>query len=388
MQKQSLCIFMISGMFLISATLNAQTWNPRVRLTYNDGSSRSPCVAVGPNKVIHVVWNDTLTFGHYEILHKRSTNGGTVWSYTKRITWNSDDSVFPEIAVDSNNHIHLVWQDYSFGNYEVLYKKSTNIGISWSQTTRMTWNSEGSIHPVIAIDTNDNIYVVWGNGYAGNSEIFCRKSTDGGASWSALKRLTWSTDISTDPAIAIDSNDNVCIAWEETKGGDDEIMFKRSLDGGNTWSSPVRITYNSGESQSPTLAANSSSGIFLAWNDDTPGNDEIFFKKSTNGGGTWSNPLRSTYTTFLSFEPVLSVDGSNAVHLIWLDRTPGNDEVFYKSSTNGGNSWSSPTRLTWSALSQFASGPDMFSDKDNNIYIVYAEDLVLGGPEIYFRKGK
>ena len=234
-------LIIIGMILLISGVITSQTWDPRVRLTYNDGSSRSPFVAVGPNKVIHVVWNDSSS-GKNEIFHKRSTNGGTVWSYLKRITWSNENAVFPNIAVDSNNHVHLVWQDYSYGNYEVLYRKSTNIGISWSSTTRLTWNSGGSMAPVIAIDSNDNMYVVWGNSYASDSEIFYKKSTDGGSSWSILKRLTWSTNLSTDPTVVIDSSDNVCVAWEETIGGDDEILFKRSTDGGNTWSSPYRIT--------------------------------------------------------------------------------------------------------------------------------------------------
>jgi hypothetical protein len=37
------------------------------------------------------------------------------WTKTKRLTWNSGDSEVPAIAVDSADHIHLIWVDDTSG---------------------------------------------------------------------------------------------------------------------------------------------------------------------------------------------------------------------------------------------------------------------------------
>jgi len=374
----------LAGIILLPGILFSQTWNPRVRLTYNTSPSRSPYVVANSNKVLFVFWNDAL-FGDNEIFYKVSYNGGTIWSVSKRLTWNNENSAFPNVAVDSNNDLHLVYQDSSYGNFEIFYKKGMD-GLSWSPITRLSWNTTSSLHPVIAVDSSDDIYVFWYDSCFGNAEIVYKKSTDGGNSWSSLNRLTWNTDVSTDPTIAIGPNDHINIAWSETKGAYSEIMFKKSQNGGVTWSAPVRITYNSVDSERPRLAVNTANVLFLVWYNYSGSMKEVYFKKSIDNGQTWSTLQRLTYNTGLSFYPVITTGPSSTVHVIWLDRTPGNDEVYYKQSTNGGLNWSPPARLTWTI--DWASGPHLCTDVDNNIFVVYAEDLSLYGSEIYFRKSK
>jgi hypothetical protein len=101
-------------------------------------------------------------------------NVESAWTF-KRLTWNSGGSWLPDIAVDLNEHIHLVWQDHSPGNWEIFYKKNTDGGTTWS-TERLTWNSGWSRDPTIAVDSNPHIYVVWHDDSPGNYEIFYKKN--------------------------------------------------------------------------------------------------------------------------------------------------------------------------------------------------------------------
>ena len=65
------------------------------------------------------------------------------WEPTKRLTWNSGETGFIAIAADSNNHIHVVWDDSTPGNFEIFYKKSTNGGTTWT-TKRLTYSPGNS----------------------------------------------------------------------------------------------------------------------------------------------------------------------------------------------------------------------------------------------------
>ena len=175
MKKQAFII--VIGVFLIIQPICAQTWESTKRLTWNSGESYRPDIAIDSNNHLHVVWDDDSP-GNSEIYYKKSTDGGASWT-TKRLTWNSGGSYRPNIAVDSNNHLHMVWFDNCTGNFEIYYKKSTDGGVSWT-TKRLTWKSWWSGDPAIAIDSNNHLHVVWMGGTPANSEIYYKKAQMGG----------------------------------------------------------------------------------------------------------------------------------------------------------------------------------------------------------------
>jgi len=127
-KKVWLCV--VAGILLFSQSLVAQTWSSPFRLTWNSGDSQEPLVAIGTDDSIHVIWHDNSP-GNSEIFYKNSTDIGATWTAAKRLTWNSSSSIQPTFAVDSSNDIHVIWADSASGNYELYYKKSTDRGTSW-----------------------------------------------------------------------------------------------------------------------------------------------------------------------------------------------------------------------------------------------------------------
>jgi hypothetical protein len=95
------------------------------------------------------------------------------------------------------------------------------------------------------------------------------------------------------------------------------------------------------ESQFPDIATDSSNAIHVVWSDDTPGAYEIYYRKSDDGGSTW--------TSGESLGPDIAIDSGDSIHVVWHDGTPGNAEIYYKQSTDGGTTWSPTKRLTWTS---------------------------------------
>jgi len=380
--KRPMVVMLVLGLSL-SVQVAQADWSPAKRLTWNSGWSENPAIAIDSDNTIHVVWDDTAP-GGFEIYYKRSADSGTTWSPIKRLTWTSEESCCPAIASDSSNAIHVVWYDRTPGQAEIYYKRSTDGGTSWGAAKRLTWTSGESLIPAISIGLSNTLHVVWYDDTPGNTEIYYRRSVDGGATWSEAKRLTWNLGASYQPALAIDSGDAIHVAWSAPEPGNMEIYYKRSTDGSTSWSVAKRLTWTSGGSYFVAMTIDPADNIHVAWNDTTPGNLEIYYKRSADGGNTWSAAKRLTWTSAASSEPAIATVSGNTIHVVWQDDTPGNAEIYDKRSTDGGTTWTPAKRLTRTSDSSYS--PAMAIDSDNTIHIVW-EDETPGRPEIYYIKG-
>ena len=369
------------GFFFFASAAQAD-WTPAKRLTWTSGSSYSPIMAIDSNNIIHVVWYEA-TPGKMVIFYKRSADLGTTWSSSKRLTWTSGSSSDPSLAIDANDTIHVVWQDATPGNAEIYYRRSMDGGSTWSAAKRLTWTYGESTYPKIAIGSSNAIHLAWQEETPDDDEIYYKGSSDGGSTWSAVKRLTWTSGESYEPAIAIDSNGHIHIIWYDSTPDHFEIYSKKSSDGGSTWSAAKRITWTSGGAMEAVIALDLSNALHVLWYGYPSGNAEISYKKSVDGGATWSAARRLTWTSGESFRPAIAIDPSNVIHVIWYDDTPGNTEIYYKRSTDGGTAWSAVKRLTWTSGDSVCPA----IDANDTIHIVWYDDTP-GNKEIYYKKGK
>jgi hypothetical protein len=382
MKRTGAGIFVL-GFFLIFQAAQAG-WTTAKRLTWTSGYSIVPACAVGPSEKLHLVWEDN-TAGNTEIYYKRSTDGGGTWSASQRLTWNSADSERPSIAVDPSGNVHVVWGDATPGNAEIYYRKSTDGGATWSTAKRLTWTSGGSWAPVIAVDSSGDLDVVWYDLTPGNTEIYYKKSTDGGGTWSTSQRITWSAGNSYLPDIAAAPSGPLHVVWYDDTPGNGEVYYKKSTNGGAAWSTSQRLTWTAGWPDLAVIAVAPSGSLHVIWDDDisTQCEYEIFHKKSTNGGASWSTGQRLTWTSGLSAYPDVAVDSLSRLHVVWCNEAPGNYEIYYKKSTNGGSVWSTGQRLTWTSGS--SEGPAVVVDASNHLHVVW-QDNTPGNYEIYYLK--
>ena len=88
------------------------------------------------------------------------------------------------------------------------------------------------------------------------------------------------------------------------------------------WSAAKRLTWNSGDSRGPDLVAGACGFLYLVWFDSTPGLAEIYYRRSSDNGATWSTCKRATWTSGWSGYPAIAVDPSDNLHMVWWDSTP------------------------------------------------------------------
>ena len=167
-------------MLLLFTPISQAQWQSDVRLTNDPAESHTSwsnawCIAASGNDV-HVVWWDVRD-GNFEIYYKRSTDVGSTWGADTRLTNNSAISGVPSISL-SGQVVHVVWWDNRDENQEIYYKRSTDGGVSWGADTRLTNNSASSGEPSVSV-SGSVVHVVWYDFRDDNDEIYYKRSTDG-----------------------------------------------------------------------------------------------------------------------------------------------------------------------------------------------------------------
>jgi hypothetical protein len=365
---------------LITFVSKAQ-WQTDIRLTNDPAGSLTSynnawCIASNGN-IMHIIWYDDRD-GNSEIYYKRSTNGGVSWGADIRLTINSSASYYPSEAL-SGSAVHCIWQDNRDGNTEIYYKRSTNGGVSWETDTRLTNDNSNSNYPSVSV-TGTTVHVVWQDNRDGNAEIYYKRSTDGGVNWEADTRLTNANGNSWYPCCAV-SGQAVNIVWQEERDGNREIYFKRSTDGGISWNADTRMTNDPSNSWNPSIGI-SGQAVHIVWSDERDGNgSEVYYKRSTDGGTTWGTDTRLTNAPYGSNYSSVSVSGQ-VVHIVWEDGRDFNVDIYYKRSTDGGVSWGADTRLTYDpSLSYYPS----VAVSGSVVHAVW-QDNRNGNWEVYYKK--
>lgn len=318
-----------------------------------------PSIALDSKGTIHVVWEDYRNDadGYWQggdggidnaengdIYYTNSTDGGSTWSTSKMINddGGTSEQGRPDIAIDSNDVIHIVWNDNRLDpdpinppNYfDIFYANSTDGGVTFSPNKKITDVMPASARsPAIAIDDKDNIHVAWcdyrNTGITG-PDIYYANSTDGGSSFSSNKRVSDDTADLYQYTPDIAANGGIIgIVWDDDR--ESSIYFANSTDGGITFSPNKRVnSFTGGLHQTGSIAINGEGYICVAWEG---GSIDIYFANSTDGGATFSPSQRVNDDSGSDYQrwPSLALR-NRTVYIAWQDDRNGNYDIYFSRS--------------------------------------------------------
>lgn len=259
---------------------------------------------------LHVVWTDKRDGSTRYIYYAKSTDGGETWDET-RITPAGDgigNQRNPFIAIDSNDHIHIVWYGTLTvgGNARdrIRYIKYTD---SWGDIQELVWHADHQYyHPSIAVDSNDYLHVAYSGGgwFGGYYYLYYIKYTD---SWQTPEILFGPYYTQGSTSIAIDSNNDIHIAWMSRYSDSPTYYQIRYIKNtSDAWGDIDNLTSDSRHQYHPSIALDSNDYVYIVWYDNN-----VNYIKYTD---SWQDAevLAST-----AHQPTITVDENDYLHVFF-----------------------------------------------------------------------
>ena len=171
-----------------------------------------------------------------------------------------------------------------------------------------------------------------------------RRSEDGGVTWSSPQQFPVGTALARRPQLLGDGCGNLYLVISNGYPGKQErIHLFQSADGGRNWRA-VDVNFPEGEKRgrtgSPQLAVGPNGQASLVWLDQTAGRRAVVFSKTT-GDFTWSAPVRVNDDPAMNCtEPRLAIQG-NSIYVAWRVVLGSQTKLHFDHSPDGGANWNS-----------------------------------------------
>jgi hypothetical protein len=349
----------------------------------------SPTVLRNPTRSDNLVVTYRVDRPNYSALLEHSQDGGESWAQTELPV----PPGTPACSATVNNRPCPFGPDMAFdkdGTLYVLYVNLTGAGNSpenlWLATSSDGGRTLGppsriagrlTFQARLAVAPDKTIHVTWLQGeetgnlsLLGANPIVAVRSTDGGKSFS-------SPIVISDPprervgaaSPVVDGRGNVAVIYQDFKGDRRDfenlegpvfedpfaLVVTRSTDGGRTFSRglefeagmiPTRrfLVYLP---ESPSMAAGPAGDLYAVWADGRNGDEDVFLKRSPDGGATWSAPVRVNDNGLRDktnqYLPKVAVSDDGRVDVLFYDRRrdPRNilTDVFLASSDDQGRTF-------------------------------------------------
>ena len=339
-----------------------------------DFEADCPAIAVDSDDMVHITWDDDGRWdGNHEIAYTKldpsqdDQDGDaadepaiTVVDDTRLTNLVEAYLMAPRMAVDSNGHIHIVWDSYD----TIYYMQIDNNGNELVAETVIRSASLDKASPDVAVDSNDNPHITW-NDYedTDSSETYYMmlNGSDGSTLIDATLITPDNSEDSKGQSILVDDEDKVHVIWKDQRddpqwGYVNSVYYTKldpsldNQDGDAANATAITLIddkavagyYDNYSVKRIGSAIGCGRYIHLSWWEkntedlyymvlDTDGNTVVAETAlTTTGSVTTSKGGSGVYGWMV---PYLDVDSNGKAHITWVDDRddPSFVEVYYTS---------------------------------------------------------
>ncbi|MCI2424648.1 hypothetical protein LM599_01250 [Candidatus Acetothermia bacterium] len=256
----------------------------------------------------------------------------------------------------------------------------------WSAINNLATTSLNSGSPAVVIDPTDIFHIVFTNSSV-TEHWFVYKQID--INGDVLQsRVIYRTRFTlSNPQLVRDRKNNLHLVWEEHRPGQRGIYhIVVSNDHDKEDPRGRLISFDTKYAIHPSLSIDGAGNIYIFWSDLRAGNWEIFLSKLDGEGIKLINQQRITYTATKSLLPAAIVDNKGELHLVWKEECHLAQTAFayfMTLDTQMGTPIEAPQRLGQTRFVRETRGPQIITNRENNLYVVW--NRVVAGTGAYER---
>lgn len=163
--------------------------------------------------------------------------------------------------------------------------------------------------------------------------------------WSPDLRITWKKGIDSQPSMTQTSDGRIWVVWQSDTTGNSEIFYKvYNKSAVHPWSQDMQLTNNPQGDFSPSIMEAPNGTIWVVWTSNRTGNFDIYYM--THNGSTWSPDNSLISDPSVDVTPFIMKTADSKIWVFWSsNRLDENPEIYYQTSSNGGQGWT-VNRLT------------------------------------------
>ena len=251
-------------------------WSTDERVTVYGEIDRSPCITVG-DSLVYLAW-ERRQGGSYRVAAVQfAVRGGAGWSAPVDVDGSpARDSYRPSVAIGPDRLVHVVYERQTSNTAnereKIMHKRWD--GLTWSAVTGLSTDVSFSRNPAVAVASDSTVHVVWQDGENGSGDIFYARYD--GHTWQPADEIVRGGTEASTPSIAASPSGDVQIAWVDNRHGESEIYAMTRNESG--WGDEVRLTRSPGASILPTVATDELGQVYVVWTDLRDGNADLYFR--------------------------------------------------------------------------------------------------------------
>jgi len=299
-----------------------------------------------------------------------SADNGVTWSQARPLCACKGGGQFdPIIEVVPNTGD--VYSLFMIG-FNVWFQKSTDHGANWTPPVKTWGNVSWNDKPILAVsDDGQEVYAAF-NGPTGGDPWIAR-SADAGETWTQVKIIdsgryvyAFDGDVASDGTVYFAESSlqylNAGNKGPLAPGVEEHVFISR--DHGATWVDKIVATGQPGlacvadgchpdfYTGHAVISADAAGALVFLYDASTTfgGKQSIYASRSTNQGRTWSTPVVVSSPGEEATTPMIESRGSGDVRIAWAETSGGGNvdawNTWYRRSTSGGSSWSTPIRIS------------------------------------------
>lgn len=313
-----------------------ETFGAATRLTRDSRDQCNPDLAIAPEGSVYVVWQDNRS-GNWDLY--AAIGSGDKFSREVQVTNSNKNETNPSIVVDGQSPAcaWVAWQDDRDGNQEIYVARSSNAFAS-SAVTRVTTDAAAQRQPEVTVDAQNTVYIVWTDQRDGQGDIYGAASSNG--PWTNVPIVVGTAE-QTDPAVVAQPGSSVLhLVWVDSTSGNRDIHYAK-LDGlpANPVSGASIVDDTSGSDQiAPTIVCNETGEVFVCWQDSrhagAAGTDsDLYFAELSEGTVKTNVFVGDDGTNANQSEPALGLDAWGQPYVVWSDDRSTAPDIYFAATT-------------------------------------------------------